>query len=123
MPAEPSPKKYRRLLKTDSVDEMWGKILTEGDPMAQRGRQFHGFIPSNPRCEACFTPFGGIGGALARLGIYGSQPSTKNPCYCTACEAFFLNYPGGAEVTLTMLFVDARGSTTLAEKMSRVDFS
>ena len=32
-------------------------------------------------------------------------------------------YPGGAEVALTMLFVDVRGSTSLTEKMSAVEFS
>ena len=32
-------------------------------------------------------------------------------------------YPGGAEVELSMLFVDVRGSTSLAEQMSPVEFS
>lgn len=32
-------------------------------------------------------------------------------------------YPGGAEVELSMLFVDVRGSTSMAERMSAVDFS
>jgi adenylate cyclase len=32
-------------------------------------------------------------------------------------------YPGGAEVELSMLFVDVRGSTSLAERMSPVEFS
>ena len=108
MPAEPVPERLRSLLKVNTVDEMWQKVLTEGDPMAQRARRFHLLIPSNPRCEACYTPFGGLGGVLARLGIYGSRPSPKNPRYCTACDLFFMNYPGGAELTITMLFVDVR---------------
>jgi len=32
-------------------------------------------------------------------------------------------YPGGAEVELSMLFVDVRGSTSLAERMSAAEFS
>jgi class 3 adenylate cyclase len=32
-------------------------------------------------------------------------------------------YPGGAEVELSMLFVDVRGSTSMAERMSAGDFS
>jgi adenylate cyclase len=32
-------------------------------------------------------------------------------------------HPGGAEVTLTMLFADVRGSTTLAEHMTASEFS
>lgn len=37
--------------------------------------------------------------------------------------AFCLKYPGGAEVELSMLFVDVRGSTSIAERMSAADFS
>jgi adenylate cyclase len=33
------------------------------------------------------------------------------------------DHPGGAEVPLTMLFADVRGSTTLAEQMSAREFS
>jgi adenylate cyclase len=32
-------------------------------------------------------------------------------------------YPGGTEIELSMLFVDARGSTNLAENMSATEFS
>jgi adenylate cyclase len=34
-----------------------------------------------------------------------------------------MQYPGGAEVELSMLFVDARGSTVLAEQMTAKEFS
>jgi adenylate cyclase len=34
-----------------------------------------------------------------------------------------MKYPGGAEVELSMLFVDARGSTGLAEQMTATEFS
>ena len=36
---------------------------------------------------------------------------------------FCQKYPGGTEVELSMLFVDVRGSTSLAEKMSPSDYS
>ena len=36
---------------------------------------------------------------------------------------FCHKYPGGTEVELSMLFVDARGSTSLAEQMSATEFS
>jgi adenylate cyclase len=36
---------------------------------------------------------------------------------------FFNKYPGGTEVEISMLFVDVRGSTSLAEKMSTAEFS
>ena len=69
MPNQPLPRKIRWLLKVNSVDEMWYKMLTEGDPMTKYGRHPHGLIPSNPRCASCYTPFGGIGGAHARFGL------------------------------------------------------
>lgn len=37
--------------------------------------------------------------------------------------AFCQEYPGGTEVELSMLFVDVRGSTSLAEKMSASNYS
>ena len=37
--------------------------------------------------------------------------------------AFCLAYPGGTEVNMSMLFVDVRGSTSLAEKMSASNYS
>ncbi len=36
---------------------------------------------------------------------------------------FMHKYPGGTEVEISMLFVDVRGSTSLAERMSAADFS
>jgi adenylate cyclase len=36
---------------------------------------------------------------------------------------FAEQYPGGTEVELSMLFVDVRGSTSLAERMSALDYS
>jgi adenylate cyclase len=36
---------------------------------------------------------------------------------------FCHKYPGGAEVELSMLFVDVRGSTSMAERMSAANFS
>jgi adenylate cyclase len=37
--------------------------------------------------------------------------------------AFARRYPGGAELEISMLFVDVRGSSGLAERMAPVDFS
>jgi adenylate cyclase len=122
MPENSLPRNLRKFLKVNTVEEMWFKPLTEGDPMTKRDRRINALIPSNPRCVYCYTPFGGLGGALASLGIYFSRQSPKNPRFCTACNLFNSKYPGGAEVELTMLFVDVRGSTTIAEKMNAVEF-
>jgi adenylate cyclase len=46
-----------------------------------------------------------------------------NPNMCNHCERYAEEHPGGAEVPLTMLFADIRGSTTLAEKLGTKQFS
>ncbi|MCI0893100.1 MAG: hypothetical protein J4N65_11175, partial [Chloroflexi bacterium] len=37
--------------------------------------------------------------------------------------SFTSEFPGGVEIRLTMLFVDVRGSTTIAERMNDLEFS
>jgi adenylate cyclase len=53
----------------------------------------------------------------------GLHKSDKNPRFCSRCYGFTSQFPGGAQVELTMLFVDVRGSTTIAEKMDPLEFS
>jgi len=55
------------------------------------------------------------------MHLMGRDQSRYNPRFCEKCQVF--EHPGGAEVTLTMLFADVRGSTTLAEQMSSREFS
>jgi adenylate cyclase len=117
------PKNLQFFFHAKTVNEMWYKMLTEGDPLHRNFRRLNGMVPTNPRCAACYTPFGGLGGAFSKFGIFWSRRSTKNPRFCTSCDAFNGKYPGGAEVDLTMLFVDVRGSTTIAEKMTTTEFS
>ena len=102
-----------------TVEEQWYKMLTEGEPVSHRLYHLHGLLPSDPRCKMCGSPFKGLGGFLMHL--MGRDQSRYNPRYCEKCKVF--EHPGGAEVTLTMLFADVRGSTTLAEKMSALEFS
>ena len=45
-------------------------------------------------------------------------PWDKNPKYCRACYQDIDANHGGAEITLSMLFADVRGSTGLAEGMA-----
>jgi len=122
MPNQPLPKNLQRSLKVNTVDEMWYKLLTEGNVRWRQGRHLYGLLPSNPRCVNCHRPFADIGGSLLRV-IEGTHKSAKNPRFCAACHSFTTQFPGGAEIELTMLFVDVRGSTTLAEKMNDAEFS
>ena len=45
-----------------------------------------------------------------------------NPRYCNLCEIASREFPGGAEVEMSMLFIDIRGSTALSEQMSPTEF-
>ena len=107
MPTAPTP------------EEEWYKMLTEGEPVPRRVYHLHGLLPSDPRCKLCGSPFKGWGGFIMHL--MGRDQSRYNPRFCQKCEVY--EHPGGAEVVLTMLFADVRGSTTLAEQMSARDFS
>jgi adenylate cyclase len=107
MPAELTP------------EEEWYKMLTEGEPVPRRIYHLHGLLPSDPRCKLCGSPFKGWGGFIMHL--MGRDQSRYNPRFCQKCEIY--EHPGGAEVVLSMLFADVRGSTTLAEQMNARDFS
>lgn len=100
-------------------EEEWYKMLTEGEPVPRPLYHLHGLLPSDPRCKLCGSPFKGWGGFLMHL--MGRDQSRYNPRFCEKCEVF--EHPGGAEVVLTMLFADVRGSTTLAEQMNAREFS
>jgi adenylate cyclase len=115
------PKKLQRQFKVATVEDMWRTILSEGNVYTKHARRFFGTLPRDPRCINCHTPFAGWGGAVARR-LRGTRPSTKNPRFCTQCHFVTSEYPGGAEVELTMLFVDVRGSTALAETMDAARF-
>jgi len=102
-----------------TVEEEWYKMLTEGEPINRHLYHLYGLLPSDPRCKMCAAPFKGWGGFL--LHLMGRDQSRYNPRFCEKRKVF--EHPGGAEVPLTMLFADVRGSTKLAEQMSALEFS
>ena len=77
-------------------------------------------IPSEPRCKLCHTPFGAPGSVLRFVGF---GPSRLNRRICSGCISALQKKPGGAEVTISLLFADVRGSTSLAESMGAEAFS
>ena len=100
-------------------EEEWYLTLTQGENVPHHLRRLMRMLPSSPRCKMCNSPFKGWGGFLMHL--MGRDQSRFNPRYCQPCERF--EHPGGAEVVLTMLFADVRGSTNLAAQMSALEFS
>jgi adenylate cyclase len=78
-------------------------------------------IPSEPRCKLCDHPFGRPGSYGQILGI--GRPSGLNRRICSFCIRALQKQPGGAEIELSFLFADVRGSTSLAETMPAEEFS
>ena len=100
----------------------WFWFTTNAFAVDKRLRHFQRALPHDPRCKFCNAPFQGIGGALMRV-LFRKQRSTLNPRYCNLCDIASREFPGGAEVPMSMLFIDVRGSTALSEKMSPTEFS
>jgi adenylate cyclase len=102
-------------------EEMWEQMLTGNYPRLHSMRRMWGALPSPPRCKLCNAPFKGVGGVLMRAIAYG--PSPLNRRLCKWCIRAMIKQPGGAEIDLSVLFVDVRGSTSMAEHMPPADFS
>ena len=103
------------------VEEMWRQMLLGDYPRLQRMRQIWGALPSPPRCKLCNAPFRGPGGVLMRALAYG--PSPLNRRLCKWCIRAVHKHPGGAEVEISILFADVRGSTGIAERMAPEEYS
>lgn len=109
--------------KEAKVEALWRKYLTTGEFTKEtRQRKFFRMLPGSPRCKNCYAPFQGAGSRVVSM-LYGKKPSNLNPQLCNVCELFAREYQGGAEVELSLLFVDVRGSTSLAEGMSTTEYS
>jgi adenylate cyclase len=100
--------------------ELWHTIFAVGHPALTKYRETLRRIPSAPRCKLCFAPFGWPGSIAMRFAH--REPSSRNPHYCNACDRFIHAYPGGAEVELSIAFVDVRHSTELAEQLGAMAF-
>jgi adenylate cyclase len=78
-------------------------------------------FPADPRCKLCAAPFSGAGGAVLKHLGFGRHPG--NPALCTNCiRQFSKTGATGAEIPVTLLFVDIRGSTTLGERLTPTEF-
>ena len=96
-------------------DPMWARMLNDPDSGFAAGRGFFRMLPSSPRCKMCAAPFAGPSAPFMRLLDRGRWD--KNPSICGLCFKQLEKARGGAEIELSMLFADVRGSTGLAEVM------
>jgi adenylate cyclase len=102
-------------------DEEWRCMLLGETRGLRRMRRLMGAIPSDPRCKLCDAPFGHPGNFLLRHLGFG--PSALNRRVCRMCIRKLEKTPGGAEIELSLLFADVRGSTTLAERTGAEEYS
>jgi len=102
-------------------NEGWRMILMGEHPDMLRERRLFRHLPSDPRCKMCLAPWGGLGGPIMRLLGFGRYP--PNPQLCNSCFRQSEKHPGGAEIGITALFADIRGSTGLAETMPPAEYS
>ena len=118
-------------ISKSQVENVWRTYMTTGEvPEDVPSFWYHSkslkylarMLPSDPRCAVCYYPFSGLGGTLTR-SLFGLERSKMNPRLCNVCEKFAVTYQGGAEIEISMLFADVRGSTGLAEGMSAIEFS
>ena len=115
-----------------SPEEEWHDLLSGTHPLLRRGTPLR-FLPSNPRCHLCRAPFGAPSSFILRR--YGYTPWAKNPRMCSRCFESLGGHAAmcppaeeggdvrGAEVDVTMLFADVRGSSKLARQMPVLDFT
>jgi adenylate cyclase len=113
-------------------EEEWAAFLSGTHPHLQHPSPLR-FVPSAPRCKICKAPFKGPGGRVFRR--YGYAPWEKNPNICGRCFKGLTSTAkacpssgedsevAGAEVELSMLFADVRGSSKIAREMSTLEFT
>ena len=104
----------------DADEKAWRSVFSGTDPGLRFIRGFWLRVPSKPRCKMCASPFGGVGGALAK--VFWHAPVVRNPLMCRACDGYLRRHPGGAQIEISVLFADVRDSTSLAERISPAEF-
>lgn len=103
-------------------EDFWNSILTgikPGVPLYPM-RNFFSKLSGETRCKLCNIPFDGRSSwFFTRIW---SKQSNMSPHFCLRCENLAKRHEGGADVEMTFLFVDVRGSTSLGESMAPKEF-
>lgn len=108
--------------KYTTPEAWWRAALTGDEPEfpLRALRSLWRALPASPRCKFCNAPYHGWGAFLMKA--LGKGPSRISPKLCAQCLHYASLHLGGAEVEVTLLFADVRGSTSLAEKMSAAEY-
>lgn len=107
----------------ETPEEWWHSVLTGNNPKLplREARHVFSLLPGHARCKFCNSPFDGGWAPLMRL--IGRGPSRLTSQFCHQCQVIATEHIGGAEIELTLLFADVRGSTKLGERMRPAEFS
>jgi adenylate cyclase len=100
--------------------ELWRSMLTGENDFLRKLRRWMRLVPSSPRCKVCAAPFNGPGRLATSMVRHGK--SKANPLLCGLCFGKLARIPGGAEVEISVLFADVRGSTRIAEQTTSAEF-
>jgi adenylate cyclase len=103
------------------LSDEWREVLLGETHGLRTVRRLVGWIPSGPRCKLCSAPLRPPGSVALRPVGFG--PSKLNRRLCKGCFRKIGERPGGAEIELSFLFADVRGSTSLAERIPAHEFS
>ena len=105
-------------------EEQWRSLLEGTHPVVHKSRRVRGLLPADPRCRLCYTPFRGPGGFLLRRMSRVNEPWDKNPTLCRRCVLQISSFDVmGAEVPVSFLFADVRGSSELARRLGTREFT
>jgi adenylate cyclase len=108
------------MAKGRSQEDHWRLMLTGQMPGLLATKRLLKRFPSEPRCKLCLAPFGRPG--VLGMRLVGGGPSALNRRICKWCIRGIQKHPGGAEIEMSALFADVRGSTGLAEHTPAGEF-
>jgi adenylate cyclase len=96
-------------------------FLTGEDRVSLLMRRVFSRVPSGPNCKICAAPFSGPGGTVLRH--LGFARYAGNPLLCNFCiRSLQKQGVQGAEIPVSLLFADIRGSTGIGERLSATEF-
>jgi adenylate cyclase len=108
------------MAKGHSQEDHWRLMLTGQMPGLLATKRLLKRLPSEPRCKLCMAPFGHPG--VLGMRLVGEGTSALNRRICKWCIRGIQKHPGGAEIEVSALFVDVRGSTGIAEHTPAGEF-
>ena len=101
--------------------EYWTGLLGGNDASLGSFQRAMRKLPSPPRCKLCHAPFSGPYAPVLRM--LGFRRWALNQQICKFCVRDLEKHSGGAEVDVSLLYVDVRDSTRTAEDMNPRQFS